>query len=368
METSNPPKIIDGGVTEENAAVFFVNNKIYEGFKNIRLERSLTSLTGAFQIVIVDKWEIERKDFELKPGLEIACKVGKRPVYKGYIDKFDISLTSSSRNLTISGRDKTGDLVDCSHVGRNEFNNMTLDKIAKELVKPFGIDVIVFADPGDPFVKFTITQGDTVFQALEKLAKQRNFLLTSSPEGNLVFEKKGVIRSSTELIEGQNIKAAGVSFDNTERFSQYHVKSQAVGLLGSPQDATQAKGYATDDGITRYRPIVVLNEGQGDGKTAQQRAEWEANLRAAKGCNVSVVVVDWTQRLGELWAVNQMVYIDCPSIGIRGDMLISKVNFELSENGKITELELIRPDAFEFKAKIKKEKDPLDLLGWTEKK
>lgn len=368
METSNPPIVSDSGTTEEDAAVFYVNNQIYEGFKDIRLSRSLTSLTGSFEIVLVDKWMVEKADFDMKPGLEISCKIGKRPVYKGYIDKLNISLSSGSRNITISGRDKTGDLVDCSHVGRNEFNNMRLEAIAKELVKPFGIDVIIFAETGAPFTKFTITQGDSVFQALEKLAKMRNLLLTSSPEGNLVFEKKGIIRSSTELIEGINLKSAGISLDNTERFSQYQVKSQAIGILGSAQDATQAKGTATDEGIERFRPIVILNESQGDGKTAQQRAEWEASLRAAKACNVSVVVVGWTQKEGELWATNQVVHIDCPSIGIKQDMLISKVNFELSENGKITELELIRPDAFEFKAKIKKEKDPLDLLGWSVKK
>ena len=76
----------------------------------------------------------------------------------------------------------------------------------------------------------------------------------------------------------------------------------------------------------------------------------------------------WTQKAGELWATNQVVFIDCPSIGIRQDMLISKVNFELSDNGKITELGLIRPDAFEFNTKVKKDKDLLDLLGWSVKK
>lgn len=369
METSKPPIISDGQNVEENAAVFYVNKQIYEGFKDIRLSRNLTSLTGAFEIVLVDKWQAEKRDFELKPGLEIACKIGKRPVFSGFIDKFDIALSTSSRNLTISGRDKTGDLVDCSHLGRNEFNNMKLEAIVNELVKPFGIGVIIFADTGAPISKFTINQGDTVFQALQRLAKQRSLLLTSSPEGNLVLEKKGIIRASTELIEGHNIKSASISLDNTERFSQYVVKGQSTGGDGDGllEDASQGKGISYDEGIKRYRPIVILNDSKSDGKTSQQRAQFESSIRAAKGCNVSVVVVDWTQKDGELWATNQVVFIDCPSIGIKQDMLISSVKFEISENGKITELELIRSDAFEFKAKIKKEKDPLDLLGWDVK-
>ena len=196
------PVPTDEGVKVPEAATFYVNNKIYEGFKNIRLSRNLTALTGSFEITLVDKWRVEQEDFELKPGLEISCMLGNTPLYKGYIDKLGISLSASSRNLTITGRDKTGDLVDCSILGQNEFNNMKLEAIAKELVKPFGVGIVVFADTGKPFTKFTVNQGETVFEALERLAKQRELLMTSSPVGNLVFEKKGVIRASSELIEG----------------------------------------------------------------------------------------------------------------------------------------------------------------------
>ena len=32
----------------DDAATFYVNNRVYEGFKNIRLSRNLLSLTGSF--------------------------------------------------------------------------------------------------------------------------------------------------------------------------------------------------------------------------------------------------------------------------------------------------------------------------------
>lgn len=364
MVESRAPIPIDKGVEVDDAATFFIDNKIYEGFKNIRLARNLTELTGSFEITLVDKWRVDQEDFDIKPGLEISCKLGDTPLYKGYIDRLSISLSASSRNLTISGRDITGDLVDCSIIGNNEFNNMTLDAIAKELVKPFGINIIIFSDVGAPFSKFTVNQGETVFEALERLAKQREMLLTSSPVGNLVFEKKGVVRSSTELIEGVNILQAAVTFDNTERFSEYHVKGQAPGLLGSANDNTKGKGLAKDSGITRYRPTLILSENPADNSGSQKRAQWESSFRAAKAMQVSVMTQGWTQKNGEIWATNQTVHIDCRSLGLKQDMLIQRVRFEQSESGRRTELELIRPDAFEFKTELKKEDDPLDLLGW----
>lgn len=368
MAEQKAPIPIDGGVSVDDAATFYVDNKIYEGFKNLKLSRNLTQLTGSFEITLVDKWRVDQEDFELKPGQEISCRLGNTPLYKGYIDRLSISLSSSSRNLTISGRDKTGDLVDCSIIGNNEFNNMTIDAIAKELVKPFGIGIVIFSDIGKPFTKFTVNQSETVFEALERLAKQRDLLLTSSPVGNLVFEKKGTVRSSSELIEGVNILQSAVTFDNTERFSEYHVKSQAPALLGSINDNTKGKGLAKDNGILRYRPTLLISENPADSAGSQKRAQWEASFRAAKGMQVSVMTQGWTQKGGELWATNQTVHLYCRSLGLKQDMLIQRVRFEQSESGRRTELELIRPDAFEFKTELKKEDDPLDLLGWDTKK
>lgn len=364
MAESKPVRPVDEGVETENAATFYVEGKVYEGFKNLKLERNLTSLTGAFEIVLTDKWRVDQEDFSLKPGLRIACKLGRKSLYNGYIDNMGISLSSGSRNLTISGRDITGDLVDCSIIGSNEFNNLTLDKIAQELVKPFGIKTIIFADVGKPFTKFTVNQGETVFEALERLAKQRELLMTSSPEGNLVFEKKGIVRASTELIEGVNILGGGAQFNNSERFSEYHVKGQNPGLLGSADDNTKSKGLAKDLGITRYRPKVILAENAANAEDAQKRANWEAGFQAAKGTAVNILTQGWTQKAGELWAVNQTVFVDCQSLGIKQDMLIQRVKFDQSDGGRLTELELIRPDAFEFNTEVKKEKDPLDVLGW----
>ncbi len=122
MASGKAAKPISEGIIEDDAATFYVNNKVYEGFKNITLSRNLTSLTGTFQITLVDKWQVEEEDFTLKPGSKISCKLGNTPLYEGFIDKMTISLSSSSRNLTISGRDKTGDLVDCAILGSNEFN------------------------------------------------------------------------------------------------------------------------------------------------------------------------------------------------------------------------------------------------------
>ena len=53
-----------------------------------------------------------------------------------------MSIDSGSFSLSVSGRDKTADLIDCSATGNSEFNNKTLTAIAQELCAPFGIAVL----------------------------------------------------------------------------------------------------------------------------------------------------------------------------------------------------------------------------------
>ncbi|MBE9542503.1 MAG: hypothetical protein IMF01_09310 [Proteobacteria bacterium] len=348
----------------DDAATFYINNKVYEGFKNIRLSRNLMSLTGSFEITLTDKWRVDKEDFDIKTGDRIHCHLGKNPLYEGYIDSLSISLSSTSRNLTISGRDKTADLVDCSIIGPAEYNNLDFLGIAKKLVEPFGLKVLSNVDVGKKFAKFSIKQGETIFEALERAAKERELLLMSTTHGNLLIDKKGSQRASSELVEGVNVLSAGAVFDNSERFSEYHVKGQQSGLIGDITDATESAGKSTDKGVLRHRPTLIISENAVDQDGAQKRAQFESSLRAAQATKVSIVVQGWRQKDGSLWNTNLITHVDCRSIGIKSDMLISRVKFDQGTGGRRTEMELIRKDAFEFKKEIKKSDDPIDSLGW----
>lgn len=355
----------DYGTLQKDAVTFYVNNQVFDGFKNVKIARNLMSLTGTFSIVVTDKWRVDQEDFEIKPGDRIHCHLGRTALFEGWVDKLTISISESSRNITIEGRDKTQDIADCSIISSSEFNNLDFTGIATELLKKFPIKVLPEVSVGAPFKKFSVRQGETIFEALDRAAKERQLILLSSTHGNLIIQKRGIERSSTELVEGENVLAASVSFDNTQRFSNYIIKGQSTGLVGNPKDQTQNKGEATDSGITRFRPTIIIAENAVDNDGAQKRAEFESTFRLAKGMKINVTLQGWKQKDESLYKVNQLIQIDIRSIGVKQRLLVNRVKFDQSENGRRTELELIRPDAFEFKPAIKKEDDPLDNLGWN---
>jgi len=357
----------DYGTLRQDAATFYVNNKIFEGFKNIKITRNLLAISGSFSVTTADKWRVGQANFEILPEDRVHCHLGKHAIFEGWVDKLNLAITEASRNITIQGRDRTGDLVTCSITNAAEFNNLDFAGIAAELCKPFNIKVLVQADVGAKFPKFSVRQGETVFEALERAAKERQLLLLSSTHGNLIITKKGSKRAVSALVEGVNCRVSTAGFDHSERFSEYIVKGQSTGLLGTPKDATQNKGAAIDNGVKRYRPTVIIAENAVDNDGAQSRAEWESSYRAAKSSAVSVVVVGWSQEDGSLWDVNMLVQLDARSVGVKSQMLIEKVIFEqANDGGRTVELSLIRPDALDFKKEIKKEDDILSSLGWKE--
>lgn len=72
-----------------------------------------------------------------------ACRVlvDGLAVITGYVDDVRISCSASEHSVTVRGRDKTGDLVDCCAPSM-QLAGASLAVIARNLCAPFGIEVV----------------------------------------------------------------------------------------------------------------------------------------------------------------------------------------------------------------------------------
>lgn len=363
---SNPPKVVEKTEVIKDAVTFFSDKEIYEGWEDVQITREINTAATEFQLRLTDRWQPGQTPWRIKPGSHAHIHIGKQSVVTGYVDSVNASFSANDRSITAAGRTKTADLVDCSVTGANEFSNITLKEIAVKLCNPFGIPVIFQASAGDSFAKVTVKQGETVFALLDRLARQRKLLMIPSYDGGLIFTQRGTVRAGTELRQGVNVLSGSMNCDNSNRFSQYTAKGQNLSFLGSPEESSSPEGKATDEGITRFRPLVIMNEGTSDNKNTKDRALYEANIRAAKSIEAEIEVVGWFKQDGKLWDVNEVVQCDVGFLGLRREMLIKKVVYQKNSGGTTCILTLIREDAYDFDgtsqkgAKLKKE----DELGW----
>lgn len=355
--------------------LLYVNGRVYGGWKQGTITRSLDAIAGKFDLVSMDKWEVSAERWTIFPGDACQVKINGKALITGYVDKAGPSYDPESHGIKILGRDKTADLVDCSAIVKgSELHGLTLEGIAKALARPFGIDVRAEVDSGPAFASFAIQPGETAYEAIERAARQRFMVVTTDGDGNAIIADIGKTRAVDSLIEGENIKAASAEYDYSQRFSEYIVKGQAAAQNDGWEEATVAvESRATDPNVKRYRPKIINAETQASDGSAGNRAQLEAASRAGKSTKINVTVQGWTMSNGELWPVNALVRIRSPLLSIDEDVVISEVRFSLSDTGGVTtDLQLTRPDAYLLgQGKVKKDKkdaktgigpDPWDTL------
>jgi len=340
--------------------LLYVNGRIYDGWKQATVTRSLDAIAGKFDLVSMDKWDAAAERWTIFPGNECRIEINGKALITGYVDKAGPFYDPESHGIKILGRDKTADLVDCSAVVKgSELRGLTLEGIAKALAKPFGVGVVAQVDSGPVFQSFAIQPGETAWEAIERAARQRFMVITTDGEGNLVIADIGATRAADPLIEGKNIKAASGEYDYSQRFSEYIVKGQAAAQNDGWEPATVAvESRAADPNVKRYRPKILNAETQASDGSASNRAQLEAAARAGKSTKITVTVQGWTMSNGELWPVNAMVRVRSPLLSIDEDLVISEVKFGVSDtSGITTEMQLTRPDAYLLgQSKVKKEK------------
>jgi prophage tail gpP-like protein len=347
--------------------VLTVAGKAYEGWKTVRVTRSIESIAGSFELSVSDSWPGSTTgSLTLGIAEEAECQLemaGQR-VITGYVDKRSLSIDGTSRSITVSGRDKAGMLVDCSaNPGTWLFRKTDLKATVEKICKPLGIAVTVAPDLPlklPPREKLGITPGDTAWSAIEKITKMLGCLAISDGQGGILLIRTGTILASTALVQGQNILKASAEYDASIKYFAYQVLSANASTMPKKDDreaaksaaktiaiARRAKGEAFDDNVTRTQRILIINPDDGANKKyAEARAQWEANVRAAKSDKVTVTVVGWTMDDGTLWPINVLVPVTCPKIGISGQMLITQAKYTMDEGGRKTELSLKRPDSF----------------------
>jgi len=343
-----------------------IADQVYDGWTAVSISRSIETIAGVFDLTLTDRWPGQTTARPIRAGEPCQVLIGQDIVITGHIDDARPSFGDGRHSVRASGRDATGDLVDCSAENSGgEWKDQTLTRICEILCEPFGMTVSADTDVGKPFASFALNEGETVFEAIERACRMRAVLPISDGRGGVhLVRAENAPRISDILKTGPdgNILAGGGGASMKDRFSKITVKGQSQGGdLTSPEDNAEPVAQAVDPGVGRYRPLTVLAEDQGDAAAFKDRARWEASVRRARGRKANVTVQGWRRPGGALWQPPATVAVDIPELGLATDMLISAVAFTLDQAGSRTELTLAPAKAFELIALA--QDDEVDA-GW----
>ncbi|MDR1946633.1 MAG: phage tail protein [Desulfovibrio sp.] len=324
-------------------------------WKSCDVTVEMDAVCGAFNIQSADPqgggYKGGATALPVSAGMECEVLIGDSLVLTGYIDKVSPSLSATDHGIAISGRSRAADMVDCSAVHKpGHWLNQNALQLATILAAPFGLSVQSVGDVGAPFPSFKLEQGETAYEALDRILKQRELLACSWSDGGIVLLKAGALQNPGTLEQGVNILSASASYDMTDRYSDYLVQGQEPGSDDAwGKSVAQVHAEAKDDAVTRYRPLIVRAESRVDAAGAKQRAAWECSVRAARAVTVTVTVQGFRDAPGgAIWQENSMTGVKIPYLGIAQSLVTSRVTYRRdAQGGSTTVMELKDPKAFQ---------------------
>jgi prophage tail gpP-like protein len=329
-----------------------VDGLTYRGWRSMKCSLGLDAAAAEISIEMAERWagaedaaQIARS---IRPGAAFLLTLEGEAVVEGFLDALEVAYDATNHTLTVRGRERTADLVDCAATvdGPYEWANIGLEEAARRIAEPYGITVRAEADLGKAFTRFSIQPGEAAWEAIARAARERAVIATGDGLGTLILTRAGEGGEAAGALrlggKDGNILRANGSFDVAERHDVVVVRGQAQGET----EASQGEARATDEDIIRHRPKVILAEAQGEGVTFQDRAAHEVRVAAGKSRRVRYTVPGWRGSSGNLWLPNTKVWVEDAFLELERELLISNVTFSLTEQGTVTELQVAPVDAY----------------------
>lgn len=365
---------------EQHKITLRVNGRDYTDWQTIDVAYGIETAARSFALTATQPGVALDSPVEFKQGDLFELFVGLSPMTKiitGYVDVIAPQYTQDSSSIAVSGRSKTGQIVDCSVIGKRRYSQQRVEKIAARLCKPYGIEVVTRLPPGEntgePIKRFVVDQGEKVFASIEKASRSRSLIIYDDAQGRLVLQKAArgsfPLALGAQLERGRNVLSGDATFDGTGVYGEYRIKSQTAGDDQSAGKVVAGiEALAADDLAFggNKRVLVLPTDTSANRARASDRAAWEAANRLGRSTAVNYVVRGWFDDSGELWQPGVLVEVIDSFMRVNADLLVINVALKLDNDSGTTATISLAPEAGYFAKPVKQ---PRKGLGaWRGKK
>jgi len=339
-----------------------INGAVISGWETIRVTRGIERFPSDFSVEMTERYPGEAQSYfdVMQSGDPVTVKLGADTVLTGYVDRFIPTYTPNQHSITVTGRSKCADLVDCSaEYPKGQIVNATVKEIAEKLAQPYGITVkqltpekVVpdYAGKGSTTIipQLNLDFIETPYEIIEQVCRYMTLLAYDSVDGNLVLSQAGSGKMASGFKEGVNVQRATMSFAMDQRFSNYQVLLMNFWPYGDLGDSGNLVTTSKDPGVTRHRlKNIISGSGAAGIDVAKQRGKWEAARRYGRSQVLTLKCDSWRDAAGTLWEPNTLAPVDLPGMKLHGKMwLISEVTYFRDNLGTSADLVLMLPSAF----------------------
>lgn len=325
----------------------------YEGFTDIAVNSAIENFSSSFSFTSTVKENKQAKIInDIKLGQKAKVFIDKTLLITGFIEEIDKEVSPSSHSKTASGRDVGGDIID-SDIIQKSYNQRNFERLINLVLKDNGFSIEVINKVGILNLEANETikteQGQSIFDFLDKYAKKLQVLLKIDRNGNL-----NIIREDNDVVKNMlinnytsdtNILASRLRLSTIDRFNVVEVYSQGNNKTHSKTGISQ-KGKAVDTQIRSTRRKILTMNTASESKSLKALAEWNIQLRRAKGSRYTCTTLGFYSSNNTLWQPNTLVDIIDYDMEVQGTFLIQGVTFNQNLQGSFTNLDIVEQGSF----------------------
>ena len=255
---------------------------------------------------------------KLFPGQRVdIAMAGYVVIDGGFIETRQAGFDANRHGVLVSGYSKAGPLTKVSvDAGTGQFRGYPIDAIANRVLKPHGLKFRVENGPDGWDLKFPnviARTGETPFDLISRLCRQRSLWLWSEANGDLVAGSKSGAGGSG-YTEGVNILSGNctITMPLAEAVKGNAQQPGSDSLFGRKAAEISAKSTLSDgvSGLTRN----VLAEMPLSQRELQLRVDMEAQAIEASRLQVSLSYQGWLNPQGKLWDLSEVVPVKSPML------------------------------------------------------
>lgn len=351
-----------------------VGGRKISGWTTIRVSRGIERCPSDFTVTMTELYPGEASAFVIQPGDPCKVLLGLDTVITGYVDRFTPSISSGSHSISVSGRGKCADLVDCAaEWPGGQISGSSVLAIAQQLALPYGqpsdpANPLSFPFPskitvipedyvyvGPPIPQFNLSLGETPLEIIERISRYAGLLVYDDTDGNLVLSRVGTTPAGSGFTEGVNVQSASISYAADQMYSEYLGFALTLDPFLELGDRSNLQVFYFDPLVRRHRRKIIISEqGDADYEVLKKRVLWEAMRRYGRSMQLHVTTDGWRDSAGTLYTPNTLAPLSLPSLKlVDATWLISEVTYNRDgQSGTTCDLVIMPPEAFDLQPSL----------------
>jgi prophage tail gpP-like protein len=337
-----------------------INGQLFSAWTSMSVTRVYGSSIGSeFEFECAEPLDtstdsIDFTTWKIIPGDRCTVTLAGILACTGYVFVRHPSFTAEAHGLKITGRSLTADAVDSSApIKGGQYDGYTFQALASALAQSAGVNFIVKGSSPNlalPFPRFQIQYGETVFSAIERLARLRGMHLTDDANGNLVASAFNPSAATAgQLVEGQNLIQAHAVIDGSNAFGAVTAAAQRPGNEQVNGDACRDNSATLINPNARAaRQRLFIMEEPGSAQDCAIRVNHEMAYAAADLVDCHCVVQGWQSAPGVLWDIAQNYSVNSPMLDLQRVLASCQVKYIQDAKGTRTEINLCTPQSLAF--------------------